>query len=61
MEISRKCPGCGGAKFYGTQITRQVIKVENNKVTDVEDVIDCGQHFGPYECIRCGCKVDKLV
>lgn len=63
-----KCKFCGGDRFYGHQIVRVNIIVDENQdyVDGVHgdmslDVYDSEPAYGPFQCIKCGAEYDVLA
>lgn len=59
-KIMRKCPKCGGTKFYApVQIERQIVVGENDECLDILDggvIIHKPDNNDTWGCTRCGYK-----
>ncbi len=54
-----KCPKCGNAQFYGHQIVRMNVTVdENNNFVDSGEIYDSETPYGPFTCTKCGTEFD---
>lgn len=62
-----KCPKCGSDRFYGHQVLRaDVIVDENGEFLENPEcgleaaIYDSGNPYGPFTCVKCGAEYSEI-